>query len=61
MVALFFGLLLQWFPNGLAPVVTGGKLVSSRACEGCHAAVHAEWSTSRHARAFTNAILGRSP
>jgi hypothetical protein len=57
--ALFFGLLLQLFPNGLAPVAPGGKLASSHACEACHEAEHEEWRTSRHALAFTNAIFQR--
>ena len=50
----------ELFPNGLAPLDIGAPVLgSSKACVGCHPQVHAEWATSRHGQAFTNAIFQR--
>ena len=50
----------ELFPNGLGPIDTGAPAsASARACAGCHAEVHADWSQSRHGQAWTNPIFQR--
>jgi hypothetical protein len=50
----------ELFPNGLGPIDTGAPASASvRACAGCHADVHADWSQSRHGQAWTNPIFQR--
>jgi hypothetical protein len=49
-------------PGGLEPIEPGTRapeLLRASACASCHAAEHAEWSASRHARAWTNGIFQR--
>jgi hypothetical protein len=50
------------FPRGLAPVDAGATSpdkLRAAACGACHADVHADWVTSRHGVAWTNAIFQR--
>ena len=50
----------ELFSGGLAPVESGlGRPGSAAACAGCHPQEHAEWTASRHGRAWTNAIFQR--
>ncbi|MEO6951822.1 MAG: multiheme c-type cytochrome [Polyangia bacterium] len=59
MLGLGVAFAAQLFANGLAPVDPGSDAASARECEACHPAEHAEWSASRHGRAFTNPIFQR--
>jgi Cytochrome c554 and c-prime len=48
--------------GGAAPIDPGtaaAALLDARGCAGCHAAITAEWATSRHALAWTNGIFQR--
>lgn len=51
----------EFFPNGLAPIDTGGPpdRLRAAACLGCHPAAHADWAVSRHGLAWRNAIFQR--
>jgi hypothetical protein len=49
-------------PGGVDPIelgTTDPALVDAASCAGCHAAISAEWATSRHALAWTNGIFQR--
>ena len=48
--------------GGAAPIEPGtgdARLLDARGCAGCHAAIAAEWATSRHALAWTNELFQR--
>ncbi len=49
-------------PGGREPIdvgTTAAALVDAAGCATCHAAIAAEWATSRHALAWTNGIFQR--
>lgn len=49
-------------PGGQRPIEVGTTelaLLDAERCAGCHAAIAAEWRTSRHGRAWTNGIFQR--
>jgi hypothetical protein len=50
------------FSRGRAPVRTGeaGAALSAGACQGCHERTYEEWSRSRHAQAWSNALFTES-
>jgi hypothetical protein len=49
------------FSRGHAPLRTGaGAAISSRACQGCHEEIYAQWERSRHAQAWSNALFTAS-
>lgn len=53
------------FSKGRAPVVTGAEapVLSAQSCRVCHERAYSEWSGSRHAQAWSNALLlsGQEP